>query len=103
MAYFKRKEVEAAIADLKKNQGSSIEEARSNGWAVEVEPQHGLTTWTKDFGSFVFSQDRGGSWSLSDRNNASETLSQVCQFYSLAQLEREEWIETAQQAAIARP
>jgi hypothetical protein len=90
MTYFKRKEVEAAIADLKKNQNLTLEEARSNGWAIEVESQYGLTTWLKDFGSFVFSQDRGGIWSLSDR-------SQVCQFYSLAQLEKEGWVETAQQ------
>jgi hypothetical protein len=102
MTYFKRKEVEAAIADLKKNQNLSLEEARSNGWAIEVESQYGLTTWAKDFGSFVFSQDRGGIWSLSDRNS-SKILSQVCQFYSLAQLEREEWVETTQQRAIARP
>jgi hypothetical protein len=103
MTYFKRQEVEAAIADLKKNQNLTLEEARSNGWAIEVESQYGLTTWLKDFGSFIFGQDRGGVWSLSDRNNASETLCQVCQFYSLAQLEKEGWVETVQQAAIARP
>ena len=94
--YFNRKEVESAIADLEANKKLPLEQARQNGWKVEVETRYGLTTWVKDFENFSLSEDRGGQRGLSKDGHL------CCNFLQISSLEEEGWVESIPQLAIAR-
>lgn len=96
MGYFSRQEVENAIKDLDHNKKLPLEQARENGWQIQIDPKYGLTIWVKDFKSFTLSEDRGGQRGLSQDGSL------VCNFYSLKELEENGWVETIPQLALAR-
>ncbi|OBQ29026.1 MAG: hypothetical protein AN483_12850 [Aphanizomenon flos-aquae MDT14a] len=105
--YFNRQRVESALADLERNKNLKLEQARLNGWEVEVLSKCGLTTWRKKFGFFVLSQDMVGQKGLSTFDIPDRTWVINTNFRDLSDLERDGWIssekEAALQSALLRP
>lgn len=105
--YFNRRQVESALADLEWNKNLGLANARSNGWEVEVESKYGLTNWSKNFGFFILSEDRGGQRGLSTFDLQCRVWALKTNFRNLSDLETDGWIssekEAALQSALLRP